>query len=122
MVVVPRGARVAGSIALTTWLDPDESVLQFESSARGGTGAKASADGVAPITPGGLTSWLLARSALVRNEVSTEACVRQERSNGIDVKVLVVVGVAFRKRSNVSQFTHLVKGRKTDLRCRTAQC
>lgn len=108
MVVVPRRARVAGSIALTTRLDPHESVLELESGARGGTGAEPGSDGVAPISPGGLAGGLLARSTLVCDEVGVEARARQKRSNGIDIQVLVVVGVTLKSEALlVSGFVHV---------------
>lgn len=102
MVVVPRGARVAGAVAFTTRLDPDEGVLELQSGARGGPGTEPSADGVAPVTPRALAGGLLARSALVRDEVGVKARAGQERSNGLDVKFLVIVRVTW-KISNVSK-------------------
>lgn len=105
VVVVPRGARVASSVALTRGLDPHKSVLKLETGARGGTGTEPGADGIAPVTPSGLTGRLLARSALIGDEVCVETRIRQERSNGVDVQVFVVVGIAWTREAKlVSQF------------------
>lgn len=75
MVVVPRGTRITGAITLTTRLDPNEGILKLEPGARGGPSAEPGSDGVAPVTPGALASGLLARSALVRDEVGVKARV-----------------------------------------------
>ena len=49
--VVSGGARVAGSVRLTTGLTPDEGIGQLETSVSGGADTETSAVNVAPVTP-----------------------------------------------------------------------
>ena len=51
MSIVAWAAGIAGTIAFTTGLDPDDSVDQAGTSVRGRAQAKASVVDVAPITP-----------------------------------------------------------------------
>jgi hypothetical protein len=51
VVVVAGSGGVAGAVALTTGLDPDEGVEQVVAGFGRGAPAEAGADGVAPVTP-----------------------------------------------------------------------
>lgn len=81
-------------IALSTWLDPDESIRKSTSSVGCWAKTKASTLDVAPVSPCNLTSWLLSTAASIRNEVGGEASSCQKRGKCIDVSDFVTVGVA----------------------------
>lgn len=96
MRIVARSARIARSIALSTRLDPDNSVDQRIASICRRTRAKPSAFDIAPIAPGLLLRRLHATAALVHNEVRGEPGLRQQRRDGVDVQLLVEVLVPLR--------------------------
>lgn len=91
MVVIARAAGVASTIAFTTRLDPDNSIDQAGSGVRRGPGAEACVVDVAPIAPL-LADVLHTGAALVDDEVGRETLLRQEGSQGIDVKLFIVAG------------------------------
>ena len=111
--VVAGGAGVAGTIALATGLDPNEGIEE----GMAGVGRRASAEagalstmsvlwaareggadqaylGVAPVTPRLLAGRLLAVAASISDEVGREATSGEQRAQGLDVVLLVVVAVA----------------------------
>lgn len=93
-VVVIAGSRgVAGTIGLTTGLDPDEGISQRGASVGGRADTETGADGVAPVTLLDLASRLLARTARVNDELGREAGSVEERGESLNVLLLVVVGV-----------------------------
>ncbi len=114
VVVVAGSAGVAGAVALATGLDPDEGIEEAVAGVGGRARTEAGAlfsvskfcegdkrdgalethNGVAPVTPLRLAGGLLAVAASVGDEVSREAGVGEERAEGLDVVLLVVVGVA----------------------------
>lgn len=130
--VVARRGGVRGTVTLTTGLDPDESVLKSITSVGGEGGTEASANDVAPVTPGLLlsglntvTGWKRKGKVLenqdcvssgashreqrcwspygdlltgVHDEVGVEAVRAEERSEGVDVALLVTVLVTLSVR------------------------
>ena len=114
-VVASRGG-VASAIALTAGLDPDKGIEQVMARVGRRASTEAGANGIAPVTPLGLscmllvseylgkeagrehTSGLLAAAASVGNEVSGEAGRGEERAKGLNVVLLIVVGVGRRVR------------------------
>lgn len=140
--VVPGGARVAGTIRLTAGLDPDEGILDFETSVGGWAEAETGSpgwfvsaemfqmlvmlegqysQGVAPVSPGRLTRGLLSGAALVGDEVRVEPFGLEEGLNGLDIMRLVVVGVTWECVSILSSNPQFSFSPKTHLVCKTAQ-
>lgn len=90
MGVVADSGGVGGTIALSSGLDPNNSINQGVAGGGSGAGAEACADDVAPITP--LRADVLdTGTALVDDEVGREAVLGEEGAEGIDVVGLVVV-------------------------------
>lgn len=88
--VVSGGGGVGSTVTLTTWLDPDESVEESVTSVSAWAGTETSSLLVAPITPVELTSWLLAGTTLVSDELDVgPSGLLKERSEGVDVSLLV---------------------------------
>lgn len=95
VVVIASSRGIRGTIRLTTRLDPDESVGESITSVGGRSKSETSTLGVAPITLSLLTSRLLTRSALVDDKLDIgPALLSEKRSEGVDVSLLIVVGVA----------------------------
>lgn len=95
VVVIASSRGIRGTIRLTTRLDPDESVGESITSVGGRSKSKTSTLGVAPIALSLLTSRLLTRSALVDDKLDIgPALLSEKRSEGVDVSLLIVVGVA----------------------------
>jgi hypothetical protein len=61
--IVAFSRRVRSTITLTTGLNPDESIHQLVSCVSGRPGTEASANHIAPVTPGKLSSGLLSVAA-----------------------------------------------------------
>lgn len=94
VVVVADGRGVRGAVALAAGLDPDEGVDERRARVGGRPRAEAGADGVAPVTPRLLAGRLLAGAALVDDELGVPALCGEEGSEGLNVALLVEVGVA----------------------------
>lgn len=95
VVVIASSRGIRGTIRLTTRLDPDESVGESITSVGGRSKSETSTLGVAPIALSLLASRLLTRSALVDDELDIgPALLSEKRSEGVDVSLLIVVGVA----------------------------
>lgn len=92
--IVTSGAGVAGAIALSTRLDPDDGVDERVAGVGGRAHAKARVLHIAPVAPGLLAGRLHSAAALVDDEVSGEAVLLEEGSDGVDEELLVVVLVA----------------------------
>lgn len=108
--IVASGARVAGAIALSARLDPDNSVDKRIAGVGRRQAAKASALDVAPVSPLLLSGWLHAAAALVHDEVRVPAVLREQRRDGVDVQLLVVVLVALRVRGGGGGVVAVVVG------------
>lgn len=94
VVVVAWRGGVGGTVALATWLDPDKGIDETVTSGCRWCDTEASADGIAPITPGCLSGRLLAVAAGVSDEVNVSpAVVLEKRSKGVDIELFIVVGV-----------------------------
>ena len=92
--VVAGGAGVAGTVTLTTGLDPDEGVEPVITGVSGRSGTETGALGVAPVAPLELAGGLLAGTALVGDELDTgPSGLDQERTESVDELLLVVDGV-----------------------------
>jgi hypothetical protein len=87
--VITDSGGIGSTVALTTWLDPDEGIEESVTSVGAWAGTETSSHSVTPITPFVLASWLLARSALVSDEVSIPTVALEERSEGVDVSLFV---------------------------------
>lgn len=95
MVVVASSRGIRGTIRLTTRLDPDESIGESIASVGGRSKSETSTLGIAPITLSLLAGRLLTRSALVDDELDIgPTLLGKKRSEGVNVSLLVVVGVA----------------------------
>jgi len=122
--VVSHGRGVGGTVALATWLDPDVGVE--ESVGRDGVWADTETGslGIAPVSPCGLTSWLLSRSGLVDDEVSGEASLGQKRSEvsnvGLFVARWVSLGVRWAGGDGPGVVVGNVGGETTDLGWRSS--
>lgn len=86
--IVALGSCVAGTITLTTGLDPDERVNQARASVGRRANAKAGALDVAPVTPR-QTETLDCVSAGVDNSLGRHASSLQVRGEELDVGLLV---------------------------------
>ena len=89
MGVVASSRCVAGSVTLSTRLDPDERVDQRVAGVGGRADTETSADDVAPVTPSLLASGLLSIPASIDNKVSRKAFSAEKGSESVDVGVLV---------------------------------
>lgn len=94
MGVVASSARVAGTVTLSTRLDPDDGINKRVASVGRGQAAETSALDVAPVAPLQLLGGLDAAAALVDDEVRVPAVALEQRRDGVDVQLLVVVLVA----------------------------
>lgn len=94
MGIVPRASTVTRTITLTTRLDPNKSVEQWVTSVSARASTKASTDNIAPVAPSLLLRRLDTIAARVRDEVGRVAVLGEQRSEGVDVQLLVVVAVA----------------------------
>jgi hypothetical protein len=95
VVVVASSRGIRSTIRLTARLDPDESIGESVTSVGGRSESKTSTLGVTPISLSLLASRLLTRSTLVDDELDTSpALLREKRSEGVNVSLLIVVGVA----------------------------
>jgi hypothetical protein len=56
--IVSCSGGVGGSVALSTWLNPDEGILERITSVGGWTDTETGSDNIAPITPSLLSGWL----------------------------------------------------------------
>lgn len=92
--IVPRASTVTRTITLTTRLDPNKSVEQWVTSVSARASTKASTDNIAPVAPSLLLRRLDTIAARVRDEVGRVAVLGEQRSEGVDVQLLVVVAVA----------------------------
>jgi len=109
-VIVASGRRVAGAVTLTTGLDPDKGVDERGASVGSGAGTETSTNGVAPVAPLELASGLLARAALVDDELGGEAIGAEERAEGLDVALLVKGGVGRGVRGGRRQTPGVIVG------------
>lgn len=80
-------------ISLSTGLDPHKGIDERVASVGGWADTEASADEIAPISLLDLSSWLNTIAAGIHDEVSWEAGCGEERSQCVDVFLLVAVGV-----------------------------
>ncbi|KAI6749548.1 hypothetical protein HG530_014962 [Fusarium avenaceum] len=95
VVVVASSAGVRCTIRLTTGLDPDKGIGEGITSVGARSKSETSSLGVAPVSPSLLAGRLLAGAALVDEELGAgPALLLEERRQGVDVLLLVVVGVA----------------------------
>lgn len=92
--VIASRTGVRGTVTLATGLHPDEGVNKRGSRVGRWAQPEAGADGIAPITPRLLASGLLARAALVNNELGVPPLGAKKRGKCLNVMLLVVVGVA----------------------------
>lgn len=92
--IVTSSAGVAGAITLSTRLDPNDGVDERVAGVGGWAHAKAGVLHIAPVAPGLLARRLHSAAALVDDEVGREAVLLQERGDGVDEQLLVVVLVA----------------------------
>ena len=92
--VVTAGARVTGAVALSARLDPDEGVDKRVASVGGRGASETGTLDVAPVAPGLLRGRLDAAAALVDDEVGVPAVRLEQRGDGVDVQLLIVVLVA----------------------------
>lgn len=91
-VLVRLSRERAGSGILT--LDPDEGIDESISGGSVRSDTETSTDLVAPISLLDLASWLLSAARLVDDETSTwPSCVGKSGADGVDVALLVTVGV-----------------------------
>lgn len=123
VVAARRG--VGSSVALATGLDPDKGINEIVTSAGGRPDTETSADGVAPITPSCLSSWLLAAAAGISDEMNIcPTIVLEKWGNGVDVELLIVVGVTGGVRWGRADGESVVVGnvgsKTTDLRWATS--
>lgn len=111
VVVVAGSTGVRGTIRLTTRLDPDKGIQEAVTSVGRGTNTEASALRVAPVTPLDLTGGLLARTALVGNEVSARpAILLQQRAHCVNETLLIVDGGALGIRRSAAEAPGIVVG------------
>jgi hypothetical protein len=96
--IVASSARVASTIALSTRLNPNDSINKRIASVGGRQATKPSALDVAPVAPLLLRGGLDAAAALINDEVRVPAVALEQRRDGVDVQFLVVVLVALRVR------------------------
>lgn len=95
MVVVASSRGIRGTIRLTTRLDPDESIGESITSVGGRSKSETSTLGVAPIALSLLAGRLLTGSALVDDKLDIgPTLLSEKRSEGVDVSLLIIVGVA----------------------------
>jgi hypothetical protein len=92
--VVAAGARVASTVALSTRLDPNDSINKSITSVGSRGASETGTLDIAPVTPGLLSSRLNAAAALVDDEVRVPAVGLEQRGDGVDVQLLVEVLVA----------------------------
>jgi hypothetical protein len=92
--VVTAGARVASTVALSTRLDPNNGINKSIASVGSRGATETGTLDVAPVTPSLLSSRLNAAAALVDDEVRVPAVRLEQRGDGVDVQLLVVVLVA----------------------------
>lgn len=93
MTVVADSGGVGGTITLSTWLDPDEGVDEGITGVGGWAGSEAGAADVAPVSPLNTATWLDTGAGGIDDEVGWETLGGQERGEGVDVALLVAVGV-----------------------------
>jgi len=91
--VKASSGRVGGTVTLSTGLDPDESVLKCVSGVGGWANTETCSHNVAPVTPCLLSSWLNTVARGVSDEVCWESLSNEEWCKGVDVLLLVAVGV-----------------------------
>ena len=94
MGIVADSARVAGTVTLSTGLDPDDGINERVTGVCGRQATETSALDVAPVAPLLLLSGLDAAAALVDDEARVPAVALEQRRDGVDVQLLVVVLVA----------------------------
>jgi hypothetical protein len=92
--IVASGARVAGTVALSARLDPNQSINERVSRVRSRQAAETGSLDIAPVAPSLLLRRLHAAAALVDDEVRVPAVACDQRRDGVDVQLLVVVLVA----------------------------
>jgi hypothetical protein len=94
--IVPLRARVARTITLSTRLDPNNRINKRVAGVGRRQAPEARALDIAPVAPLLLRSRLHATTSLVHNKVRIPASCHEQRRNGVDVQLLVVVLVALR--------------------------
>jgi hypothetical protein len=90
--VITVSRAVAGTVALTTGLDPDEGISQAVASAASGADTETGTVDVAPVTPR-LAEVLNGVTASIHDSLSGHAVLGEERREGIDVGLLVLAVV-----------------------------
>lgn len=109
--IVACGGGVAGSVTLTTRLDPYEGIDPGAASVGCGTATETSTDGVAPVTPFKLAGGLLARTALIHNELDTGPPLGDEQgAQSLNVLLLVEDRVGCSVRRSTGQAPRVVVG------------
>lgn len=112
--IVANSRSVAGTIGLTARLDPDKGVSQRGASVGGGADTEAGADGVAPVALLDLAGGLLAGTAGVDDELGGEAGGVEQGGEGLDVALLIVVGVGGGVRGSGGEGPAVVVGHVGD--------
>ena len=83
MGIVTGSRGVTGTVALATGLDPDEGILEGVASVGGRAHTEASADDIAPITPGLLLGGLDTVSGWMMESVNVKSRVIRSQLTGI---------------------------------------
>lgn len=112
--VIAGSGGVGGTVGLATGLDPDEGVGDGGAGVGGGAGAEAGADGVAPVTLLDLARGLHAGAARVDDELGGEAGGVEQRGEGLDEALLIVVGVGGGVRGSRGERPAVVVGHVGD--------
>lgn len=94
MRIVSCSSGITRAITLSTRLNPDEGVLERIAGVGSRAHAKASADDITPVSPRELRGRLHAVARRIGDEMRREARGCQERREGVDVLLLVAVGVS----------------------------
>jgi len=110
MGVVSDSGLVGGTIALTTWFNPDESIKQRVVANNGWAAAETSANDVAPISPSLLLGGLDTVAAGVDDEVRRESVLGEDRGKFLMVGLLVASGARGGIRRALRDLVRVVVG------------